>query len=84
MNIDTMQELPIPDRHALIRANGLVSYSYVEAVCIDELDSGLCKEIKVKIGLKNNSHTFYNFHLPWQQNIMKGMLRQSLATLEGE
>jgi hypothetical protein len=46
MNIDTMKELPVQDRQALIIANGLVSYSYTEAVCIDELDSGLCRHIK--------------------------------------
>jgi hypothetical protein len=45
--MDMMQELPIQDREAIIRANTLVSYSYTESVCIDEVDSGLCQSIKV-------------------------------------
>jgi hypothetical protein len=36
-----MQELPMADRHALLIANGLVTYSYTESVCIDEVSMPL-------------------------------------------
>ena len=46
MSMDVMQELPTTDQQSLIIANGLVTYSYTESVCIDEVDNSLCKHIK--------------------------------------
>lgn len=49
MNLDGMKELSPPDAQTLIKANSLASYCYLEAVYVDEEDSGLCRGLKTAL-----------------------------------
>lgn len=70
LNMDDMQELTLNDRHELIKANGLVSYTFIEANSIGEESSGLCASIK---------NAVFSGHFPSVANLVDILSRLGVA-----